>query len=124
MIPADILTGIAIIVIGGPLAWLLVIWTGRSVARKRARLIWPPGWRDKDRNEPESYGDEVTDEHFSQIAALVDQDQFDDWGNCGDRGGMPEPVKRARPKAPETGSGLLVEDVLDMPRFLRRKAGD
>ncbi|KKL25990.1 hypothetical protein LCGC14_2399740, partial [marine sediment metagenome] len=41
VILADILTVIAIIVIGGPLAWLTVIWAGRAVARKRARLGEP-----------------------------------------------------------------------------------
>ena len=65
------------------LTWLVLRWAGRAVARKRARLVWPAGWRDKDRNEPD---------------------------DCGDQGGMPEPVdpRHARPKAPETGSGLLV----------------
>ena len=89
------------------LTYELLRWAGRAVARKRAQLI-----------EPDDYRDEVTDEHFSQIAGLVDQDQFD---NCGDQGGLPTAVeldqasrrptaveqqRRSRPKAPQIGSGL------------------
>jgi hypothetical protein len=71
MIPADqILTFIAIVVIGSPAAWLALRWAGRAVARKRARLVEPV--------------------------------------NCGDQGSMPEHAEQARPKAPETGSGLHV----------------
>ena len=41
------------------LVYALLRWAGRAVARKRARLVgWPPGWRDKDRNEPDNCGDQ------------------------------------------------------------------
>ena len=58
MTAADILTAILIISLVVAPTWLLLRATARPVARKRARLIWPPGWRDKDRNEPETYGDD------------------------------------------------------------------
>ena len=58
--------------------------------------------------EPYDYSNEVTDEHFSQITALVDQEQFDDWDNCGDQGGHPVPADLPRPKrfgAGDTAAG-------------------
>ena len=41
VIPPNILTAIAVIAIGGPLAWLALRWAVRAVARKRARLVEP-----------------------------------------------------------------------------------
>jgi hypothetical protein len=106
MIPADILMipSAALGVMLVWLVWLVLRWAGRAIARKRARLI-----------EPDTHSVRAI---ARRLARQVEPD------NCGDQGSMPEPVKRIRPKAPESGSGLLVEDVLDMPRFLRRKAGD
>lgn len=83
MIPTDILTGIAIIVIGGPLAWLTVIWAGRAVARKRAQ---------------QTVGQKI-------IAGLEDA--------VAHARGEPGRAQVSRPKAPETGSGLHVEGEWD-----------
>ena len=64
MIPEDILAALSTFLLGAfgvliaALAYVGLRYLGEAVARKRARLIWPPGWRDKDRNEPESYGDQ------------------------------------------------------------------
>ncbi len=99
VILANILTAIAIIVIGGPLAWLVLRWAGRAVARKRARQV--------DLNAPDGGGwdsDDWPDELTAEERRQVEPD------NCGDQGGHPQPVepRQSRPKAPETGSGLLV----------------
>ncbi len=84
VIPPDILAAIAIIVISGLLAWLAVIRAGRAIRDKRARLLI----------------------EMQGVMTGTDQEWPD---NCGDQGGMPEPVGQHRPKAPETGSGLLAE---------------
>ena len=69
------------------LTWLVLRWAGRAVARKRARLFWH-----------KRFWESVT-----YANPLWEKPESDD---CGDQGGMPEPVGQRRPKAPETGSGL------------------
>ena len=82
MIPADILTAIAIVFIGFPVAWFVLLWIGEGIDAARTRLMLAA---------------------LERTRATVGND-------CGDQGGHPQPVepRQSRPKAPETGSGLLV----------------
>ncbi|KKK89902.1 hypothetical protein LCGC14_2728460 [marine sediment metagenome] len=71
------------------LTWLVLRWAGRAVARKQARATWPNWPVDPDAPDGGAW----------------DNDEPDD---CGDQGGMPEPVdlRHTRPKAPQIGCGL------------------
>jgi len=111
MIPADILLVLALVVIGGPVAWLAGRWLVAGTIPAWKRLIEVARARTRATVE-DDYGDGGSRTGKGRGGYPWGQTETNDCDiDSGDQGGHPIPPEMqraaARPKAPDTGSGLL-----------------